>query len=232
MLIDIFSTFDPNLNYFRTVSPLTLWILPTTALLLINTSLWITPNWTLWLSTPLLSLISEQTHRTYGIHNKGFNTILCAIFILLITFNLTGLIPYVFSASRHLIFSLSYGLPLWLILIISAILKAPKSTLALLLPIRTPNWLSPALILIETVRILVRPITLSFRLAANITAGHIILRLIGASLSSCIFSSYLSSSLIIILQTGYTIFELGICLIQAYIFCLLLSLYSDDHPSK
>jgi F-type H+-transporting ATPase subunit a len=73
---------------------------------------------------------------------------------------------------------------------------------------------------------------LSFRLAANMRAGHILLGLIGIAASSAIFSSPLSFSLLFLIQLGYIIFEIGICLIQAYIFCLLLSLYSEDHPSN
>jgi ATP synthase subunit 6 len=84
-------------------------------------------------------------------------------------------------------------------------------------------------VLIESTRIIVRPITLSFRLAANISAGHIVLGLVGIYAAAAITSSLLSTTLFILLSAGYILFEVAICLIQAYIFCLLLSLYRDDH---
>lgn len=89
--------------------------------------------------------------------------------------------------------------------------------------------MNPFLVLIETIRILVRPITLSVRLIANIRAGHIVLRLIGIYASSFVFISGVSFFLLLIVQFMYIVFEMGICLIQAYIFCLLLTLYADDH---
>jgi len=79
---------------------------------------------------------------------------------------------------------------------------------------------------------LVRPITLSFRLAANMSAGHIVLTLVRVYLVFRIF--VIGSSVIVFLflvEVGYILFEFGICIIQAYIFCLLLSLYTEDHPS-
>lgn len=230
MLIDIFSSFDPNIRYLATLFPSAFWLSSISALLLIHASYWVNPNWIFWLTSPILSTISDQVHRTSGHHLKGFNSILSPLFTIIIFSNLIGLIPYIFSTTRHLLFTLSYALPLWLILVISALTKAPISTIAHLLPANTPTWLCPPLVLIETVRIIVRPITLSFRLAANISAGHIVLSLIGIYFSSALFSSIFSSLLLIRIQIIYIIFEIGICLIQAYIFCLLLSLYADEHP--
>ena len=80
--------------------------------------------------------------------------------------------------------------------------------------------------MIETTRIIVRPITLRFRLAANITAGHIVISLITSFSISTNIKTFL---LYIIIINIYILFELIICLIQAYIFCLLISLYSNDH---
>lgn len=120
---------------------------------------------------------------------------------------------------------------MWLSLIISGASYYPSAFLAGLLPGGAPSWLNPFLVLIETTSIGVRPITLSFRLAANIRAGHIVLALIGIYAASALFVSLSASILLLSIQTLYILFELGICIIQAYIFCLLLSLYSDDHPS-
>jgi ATP synthase subunit 6 len=76
----------------------------------------------------------------------------------------------------------------------------------------------------------VRPITLSFRLAANIRAGHIVIGLLGIYASSAFFVSSSSFITLMLIQIFYFIFEIGISLIQAFIFCLLITLYSDDHP--
>lgn len=233
MIADIFSSFDPaTCSVYSSFSPIVFWTLSFFSISLIQASIWPAPSRFSWLPSFPIEVINSQASRTFGIHLKGFPSILVPLFLILIVLNLIGLLPYVFSSTSHLFLSLSLGLPLWLSLIIRAIIYAPKSFTAHLLPGGAPDWLNPFLVLIETVRICVRFITLSFRIAANIRAGHILLGLIGIAASSRIFSSLLTSSSIIIIQLGYTIFEIGICLIQAYIFCLLISLYTEDHPNS
>lgn len=169
--------------------------------------------------------------RSFGINLGGFINIVTGLFLFLIVMNLSGLIPYVFSPTRHLAVSLSLGIPLWLTLIVSAVFFNPRSVVAGLLPMGAPAPLNPFLVVIETVSILVRPITLSVRLTANIRAGHIVLALIGNYLTARFFMSSLFSILVLLsIQILYTVFEFGISLIQAYIFCLLITLYSDEHP--
>lgn len=113
-------------------------------------------------------------------------------------------------------------------IVLSGILFEYKSFFAHLTPRRAPDALRPALVIIETLRILIRPLTLSFRLAANMTAGHIVLTLISSYLRYYVFET--SGLVLSLLLAGYTLFEVGICIIQAYIFTLLLTLYADEHP--
>jgi len=75
------------------------------------------------------------------------------------------------------------------------------------------------IVIIETTRLLIRPITLSVRLAANITAGHLILGLISITGLSAI--GYFTQILILIL-------EILVSFIQAYVFKLLLILYLKE----
>ena len=152
------------------------------------------------------------------------------LFIVIILINIGGLVPYVFGATAHLAVSLSIGLVIWLSLLLSSAAQQISWVVARLLPIGAPSALNPFLVIIETVRISVRPITLSVRLAANIRAGHIVLTLIGNYLSSAIIRARVSRVMLLLFaQVLYTMFEFGIAIIQAYIFCLLLTLYADEH---
>lgn len=233
MITDIFSSFDPaTCSSFSLLSPSTFWFLSTLSIFLFLPSYWIANNQYSSIFRFPIELINSQTARTFSIHLKGLPSILVPLFIFLISLNLLGLLPYVFSSTSHLVITLRLGLPLWLRLIIRAISHAPKSFVAHLLPRGAPEWLNPFLVITETLSISVRFITLSFRLAANMSAGHILLGLIGIAASSAIFTSISSFIVLYVVQLGYIIFEIRICLIQAYIFCLLLSLYSEDHPSK
>lgn len=230
MILDIFSSFDPYV--FNSCIPSTaLFLIVNLSFLLIGilSSYWIdTPKYVSGFHI-LTVLIVQQYSRTFIQHLKGMSVLITPLFLSLVSINIIGLIPYSFSLSRHLIFTLRFGLPLWLRIILSSFSKSPKSSIAHFLPDGAPDWLNPFLVLIETTRIIVRPITLSFRLAANIRAGHIVLRLIGIYCATAWFTSIYATIFLIITTVGYIVFEIAICLIQAYIFCLLLSLYADDH---
>nr|ANH54151.1 ATP synthase F0 subunit 6 [Nassarius succinctus] len=230
MLVDIFSSFDDNNQVFMSLYVL-MWIFSLVTIVLFSSSYWVmSPRW-LSIVSVFKDTASSQVFRSFGINMGGFVNIIAGLFLFLILMNMSGLIPYVFSPTSHLAVSLSLGLPLWLTLIVSAVFFNPSSVVAGLLPMGAPAPLNPFLVIIETVSIMVRPITLSVRLTANMSAGHIVLTLIGNYLTASFFlSSIFSMLLLLSIQVLYTIFEFGISLIQAYIFCLLITLYSDEHP--
>nr|UAJ48158.1 ATP synthase F0 subunit 6 [Metaphire posthuma] len=229
MMPDIFSSFDPYM--YNTMFPSNSLFLTMNMMLvlLIQTGYWMINTRQSTFVTPLKSTIFTQLSRTFSYQLKGTTTIISSTFIILVMVNLMGMIPYTFSSSSHLIFTLTLGFPMWLSFILSSTSFSPKKTIAHLLPDGAPDWLNPFLVIIETTSILVRPLTLSFRLAANMSAGHIVLSLVGIYCASAWFTSMLGTSMLILTTLGYVLFEFAICLIQAYIFCLLLSLYSDDH---
>nr|YP_010583760.1 ATP synthase F0 subunit 6 [Bathypolypus sponsalis]UXN83956.1 ATP synthase F0 subunit 6 [Bathypolypus sponsalis] len=231
MMVDIFSSFDDHNSTTMYLHSLT-WMLSLWSLFFINSSLWITPS--KMTSSFLIpkQTINSQINRSFSKNMGGFSLITSSLFLLIINFNLMGLIPYVFSSTSHLVMSFSLSFPLWMSLILSTYQNNPYSSLASLLPSGTPSFLIPFLPLIEIMSIMVQPITLAIRIAANISAGHIILTLIGNFLSfSLINISIITTSIVLMIQVMYFIFEIGIAIIQGYIFSLLITLYSDNHQS-
>nr|YP_011035821.1 ATP synthase F0 subunit 6 [Plaxiphora tricolor]WRI60251.1 ATP synthase F0 subunit 6 [Plaxiphora tricolor] len=230
MMMDIFSSFDDQNFTILSFSPI-IWILSILPLVMTHTNFWISPS---HLTNAILfpkSFMTLQISRTVGKNISGFTIFLVSLFCLLIFINLTGLLPYVFSLSSHLTFAFSLGFPLWLSLILSGFFFNFSEVISHFLPSGAPSILNPFLVLVETVSISVRPLTLSIRLAANMSAGHIILGLIGSYLSISFFCfSFFIIVILTIIQIFYFMFEIGIAMIQAYIFSLLISLYSDDHP--
>lgn len=230
MLVDIFSSFDDQNQVFISLYGL-VWIFSLVVMLIFRRSLWVKkPRWAEVISV-FKETVARQVSRSYGTNLGGFMALISGLFLFLIFINLIGLVPYVFRRTSHLAISFSLGFPLWLSLIISGVIAAPSSVVAALLPMGAPAALNPFLVLIETVSIIARPITLSVRLMANISAGHIVLTLIGNYLTTSLFFLPSVRALILLrIQVFYTIFEFGIGVIQAYIFCLLITLYSDEHP--
>nr|YP_009487068.1 ATP synthase F0 subunit 6 [Semisulcospira coreana]BBB06415.1 ATP synthase F0 subunit 6 [Semisulcospira coreana] len=230
MLVDIFSAFDDHNQVFMSMYGL-VWALSLCLVLLFGAGFWVcSPRWAEIIFL-FKETISSQVLRSFGVNLGGFMGLISSLFMFLIFMNLAGLIPYVFSSTSHLAVSFSLGFPLWLSLIVSGAVFLPSSTIAALLPMGAPAALNPFLVLIETVSIMARPITLSVRLMANMSAGHIVLTLMGNYLTASIFCfPSFNMLMLLMLQIFYTIFEFGISVIQAYIFCLLITLYSDEHP--
>jgi len=222
MIIDIFSNFDPiwfDLCYKNFIFIV---LIP----IIFMRPFWLKQRKIILSLLPLISYIYYQLIRTKTKFLKTSPLIKCVIFILIIYINILGIVPYIFRTTRHILFTASIGFPVWILLIARTILYSTKNSIAHLLPDSSPMWLRPFLVLIESSRILVRPITLRFRLAANITAGHVIINLI---ISFSITHKIKPFITMCLASRIYIIFELLICFIQAYIFCLLLSLYSNDH---
>nr|YP_009483980.1 ATP synthase F0 subunit 6 [Pomacea bridgesi]YP_009563670.1 ATP synthase F0 subunit 6 [Pomacea diffusa]ART65942.1 ATP synthase F0 subunit 6 [Pomacea bridgesi]QAX27157.1 ATP synthetase F0 subunit 6 [Pomacea diffusa] len=230
MLVDIFSSFDDHNQVFMSMYFFT-WGFTFFVILVFTLTYWLyMPRWSMMISI-FKTTISSQVFRSFSVSLGGFMNVISGLFLFLIFMNLLGLIPYVFSPTSHLAISLSIGLPMWMSLILSAVIYNFSSVIASLLPMGAPAMLNPFLVLIESVSISVRPITLSVRLMANMSAGHIVLSLIGNYLTGALLSvSFSATMFLIMVQVFYTIFEFGISLIQAYIFCLLITLYSDEHP--
>jgi len=136
-----------------------------------------------------------------------------------------GLLPYIFTRTSHLIITLSLALPLWIAFILFGWINHTQHIFAHLVPQGTPSALIPFIVLIETIRNVIRPGTLAVRLAANMIAGHLLLTLLGStgpSLSTSILS------LLIIAQILLLILESAVAIIQSYVFAVLRTLYARE----
>ncbi|KYN06112.1 ATP synthase subunit a, partial [Cyphomyrmex costatus] len=92
-----------------------------------------------------------------------------------------------------------------------------------LTPEGTPFLLIPFIVIIESIRLLIRPITLAIRLTANIIAGHLLLSLLGSTGNK--ITPTLLLSFIIFTQILLFILEICVSIIQAYVFSVLSTLY-------
>ena len=102
-------------------------------------------------------------------------------------------------------------------------MNKPLSIIAHLVPSGTPLALMPFMVLIESIRTVIRPITLSVRLAANMIAGHLLLSLCGGGFLSMVIGvrAFIGQTLLFRL-------EIAVALIQSYVFITLVTLYSRE----
>ena len=99
------------------------------------------------------------------------------------------------------------------------------------LPSGAPFGLLPLLIAIEIVSFIIRPLTLSVRLFANMMSGHILLKvLLGFSWTMLISGGGLFFLHFAVLGVVYLLIglEFGVAMVQAYVFTLLTCIYIND----
>nr|YP_009918291.1 ATP synthase F0 subunit 6 [Hirundo nigrita]ADI46443.1 ATPase subunit 6 [Hirundo nigrita]ADI46445.1 ATPase subunit 6 [Hirundo nigrita]QLX47503.1 ATP synthase F0 subunit 6 [Hirundo nigrita]QNH68678.1 ATP synthase F0 subunit 6 [Hirundo nigrita] len=177
----------------------------------------------------LINLITKQLMTP--LNNKGHKwaLILTSLMVFLLLINLLGLLPYTFTPTTQLSMNLALAFPLWLATLLTGLRNQPSISLGHLLPEGTPTPLIPALVLIETTSLLIRPLALGVRLTANLTAGHLLIQLISTATVALFSTMPMVSLLTLMVLFLLTILEVAVAMIQAYVFVLLLSLYLQEN---
>nr|AKU77953.1 ATPase subunit 6 [Alophoixus ochraceus]AKU77961.1 ATPase subunit 6 [Alophoixus ochraceus]AKU77962.1 ATPase subunit 6 [Alophoixus ochraceus]AKU78037.1 ATPase subunit 6 [Alophoixus ochraceus]AKU78038.1 ATPase subunit 6 [Alophoixus ochraceus] len=225
-----------NLSFFDQFSspsllgiPLILMSMTFPALLLPSMSnRWIT-NRLSTLQLWLINLITKQLMTPLNKKGHKWALILTSLMIFLLLINLLGLLPYTFTPTTQLSMNLALAFPLWLATLLTGLRNQPSATLGHLLPEGTPTPLIPALILIETTSLLIRPLALGVRLTANLTAGHLLIQLISTATVTLSTTMPAVSILTLLILFLLTLLEVAVAMIQAYVFVLLLSLYLQEN---
>nr|AAM70763.1 ATP synthase 6 [Ploceus bicolor] len=176
-----------------------------------------------------INLVTKQLMTPLDKKGHKWALILTSLMIFLLLINLLGLLPYTFTPTTQLSMNLALAFPLWLATLLTGLRNQPSASLGHLLPEGTPTPLIPALIMIETTSLLIRPLALGVRLTANLTAGHLLIQLISTA-TTALFSTMPAVSLLTLLVLFLlTILEVAVAMIQAYVFVLLLSLYLQEN---
>nr|AXU25901.1 ATPase subunit 6 [Quiscalus lugubris]QEL09588.1 ATPase subunit 6 [Quiscalus lugubris]QEL09590.1 ATPase subunit 6 [Quiscalus lugubris]QEL09606.1 ATPase subunit 6 [Quiscalus lugubris]QEL09608.1 ATPase subunit 6 [Quiscalus lugubris] len=176
-----------------------------------------------------INLVTKQLMMPLDKKGHKWALILTSLMIFLLLINLLGLLPYTFTPTTQLSMNLALAFPLWLATLLTGLRNQPSTSLGHLLPEGTPTPLIPALILIETTSLLIRPLALGVRLTANLTAGHLLIQLISTATTALFSTMPMVSLLTFVVLFLLTILEVAVAMIQAYVFVLLLSLYLQEN---
>nr|AGO58485.1 ATP6 [Dicrurus forficatus forficatus]APF46563.1 ATP6 [Dicrurus forficatus]AGO58490.1 ATP6 [Dicrurus forficatus forficatus]AGO58496.1 ATP6 [Dicrurus forficatus forficatus]AGO58501.1 ATP6 [Dicrurus forficatus forficatus] len=179
----------------------------------------------LWLT----NLITKQLMMPLNKKGHKWALILTSLMMFLLLINLLGLLPYTFTPTTQLSMNLALAFPLWLATLLTGLRNQPSTSLGHLLPEGTPTPLIPALIMIETISLLIRPLALGVRLTANLTAGHLLIQLISTATITLASTMPMVSLITLLVLLLLTILEVAVAMIQAYVFVLLLSLYLQEN---
>lgn len=173
----------------------------------------------------LYSMITGMIDQNIGSRGRRFTPLIFTIFIFILTCNILGMLPYGFTVTSHISITFSLAMLVFLLVTILGLYLHGINFLSLFLPAGTPWWLAPLMILIELFAFLARPVSLSLRLAANMIAGHVLLKVMaGFVVSMALYLKILPVPFIIILIG----FEIFVAILQAYIFTILSCVYLND----
>ena len=125
---------------------------------------------------------------------------------------------------------MSFAVASWLGVMIASGRIYPAAKLGEYIRRRIPSSLAPAIGLCEVISGVIRPITLGLRLGANILAGHVITSLVLNSLVFLFTGGRFWVGVLLLISFGLYLFEIAVCLIQAYVFILLLRIYVQEFP--
>lgn len=171
------------------------------------------------------NFVSNVFHSNTQIKDKFYFDFVFTIFLLVLFGNVIGLLPFSFTITSHIIVTFVLALIVFLVAIFAGFAKQKMGFFRMFLPSGTPWWLMPLMVIIELFAFLARPITLSVRLAANMMAGHIMLKVIAGLAINFSFVFLLAPLASLVLLIG---FEFFVSVLQAYIFMVLTCVYIND----
>jgi ATP synthase subunit 6 len=173
----------------------------------------------------LLGLVKEQLGRD----GLKFFPILFLTFVFIATANLLGLVPYAFTTTSHIILTFVLAFTFNLSFMIIGFQTHGMGFLKLFVPSGVKGPLLVLIVIIEVFSYLIRSISLSVRLFANMLAGHTLVHLI-LTFGLVILKSKYFYFIIAPFVFFVAIFalEFVIALVQAYVFVLLLCIYLNE----
>lgn len=179
----------------------------------------------------IYNFITSIIEGSCGKEGLKYTGLIFTIFIFILFCNIAGLLPLPmsFTVTSHIIVTFALALLVFIFVTYVGLKKQKLGFFSLFLPAGTPWWLAPLMILLETFTYLFRPVSLSIRLAANMIAGHTILKVIASFVS---YEFLTVSPLSFIFVMILTVFELFIAMLQAYIFAILTCVYLSDSLAK
>ena len=192
---------------------------------------YIAPNRIQYLVEIIYNVVYGLLNDNVGSVGKAFFPYVFTLFTFILISNIIGLVPYSFTVTSHLIVTFALALMTFIGINLICIREHGINLLSLFLPPGSSMILALLLVPIELVSYIFRPISLSVRLFANMMAGHTLLKVIvGFAWSMLLLEDFLSilhiiPLLVLVILMGL---ELGVAMIQAYVFTVLTCIYLND----
>ncbi|TXL69947.1 F0F1 ATP synthase subunit A [Vineibacter terrae] len=167
------------------------------------------------------NMLTDQT----GAAGKPFFPFVFTLFMFILAGNLLGMVPYSFTFTSHIIVTFGLAFVVFLGVTVIAFIKHGVHFFSFFVPKGVPAVMLILLVPIEILSYLIRPVSLSIRLFANMMAGHTMLKVFaGFVIGLGVLGGWAPMALNVVL-TG---FEVLVALLQTYVFAVLTCIYLND----
>ena len=168
--------------------------------------------------------ISNLLRENVGPEGLKYFPFIFTMFLYVAFGNLLGLFPYAFTFTSHLTAVGSLSLIALLFNICIGIKRKKLGWLRTFMPRGIPMALAPLIVPIEMISFLSKSFSLTVRLVANMTVGHIMLKII----AGFVVALGVAGVVPVLFNCCIVCFEIFIALLQAFIYTVLSCIYLGD----
>ena len=229
-----FAGIDISITNFLLVSLLTLFVLQSFVFFMKDAatgSFFIAPSGWQNLLEKLYALVTQLLSDIITTGSEKYFPFMSVLFMFILTNNLIGMVPYSFTTTSHITLTFFLSFSIFVAMNVIGFQKHGVHLFSLFLPANTGFFLALLLVPIELISYIAKPISLGVRLFINLMAGHSLLKVIvGFSWNMLLVENlkgivFIFPLLILVLLMGL---ELGVAVIQAYVFITLTAIYLND----
>lgn len=172
----------------------------------------------------IYGFIANLLRENVGVEGLKYFSFIFTLFLFVAFGNLLGLFPYAFTFTSHLAAVGGLSIIALLFNIGIGIKKKKWGYLRTFFPKGIPVALAPLIIPIEMISFISKPFSLTVRLVANMTVGHIMLKII----AGFIVALGIGGIVPLAFDGCIIVFEIFIALLQAFIYTVLSCIYLGD----
>jgi F-type H+-transporting ATPase subunit a len=177
------------------------------------------------LSEVAYEFVAKMVTENAGKAGMQFFPFIFSLFIFILVVNMLGMVPLSFTVTSHIIVTFGLAALVFMVVTITGFVKNGPGFLKLFLPSGAPIVLLPLLIIIEFISYMIRPVSLSVRLFANMLAGHMMLKVFaGFVVGLGVIGGWAPLAFMVAL-TGL---EVLVAFLQAFVFAVLTCIYLND----
>ena len=176
--------------------------------------------------------IHDMCVEQIGEEGKRFFPFVFALFFFILIGNLIGLFPYFFTFTSNI--AVTAALAVLVIVLVTAVALRIHGLhfFSYFWPEGAPVVLAPLIVPIEIISYISRPVSLSIRLFANMTAGHVMFEVFATFMLMLVGAlgafGYVLALGPLVINVALMGFEVLVAFLQAYVFAVLTCIYLHD----